>query len=83
MTVLTGSEGSWRKKDILIASTDNSEWLYRGHQGVFPLADTQLCIVHQSVTPSGMWYGKTKKEFAADMKEIYHAATLQAAEQAL
>jgi len=82
MTVLTELKARG-VKDILIASTDNLSGFTEAIKGVFPLADTQLCIVHQVRNSLRYVVWKDKKEFAADMKEIYHAATLQAAEQAL
>jgi transposase-like protein len=82
MTVLTDLKARG-VKDILIASTDNLSGFTEAIKGVFPLADTQLCIVHQVRNSLRYVVWKDKKEFAADMKEIYHAATLQAAEQAL
>ena len=82
MTVLTDLKARG-VKDILIASTDNLSGFTEAIKGVFPLADTQLCIVHQVRNSLRDVVWKDKKEFAADMKEIYHAATLQAAEQAL
>ena len=82
MTVLTDLKARG-VKDILIASTDNLSGFTEAIKGVFPLADTRLCIVHQVRNSLRYVVWKDKKEFAADMKEIYHAATLQAAEQAL
>ncbi|MGI6306210.1 MAG: IS256 family transposase [Bacteroidales bacterium] len=82
MTVLTDLKARG-VKDILIASTDNLSGFTEAIKGVFPLADTQLCIVHQVRNSLRYVVWKDKKEFAADMKEIYHAATFQAAEQAL
>lgn len=70
-------------KDILIASTDNLSGFTEAIKGVFPLADTQLCVVHQVRNSLRYVVWKDKKEFATDMKEIYHAPTLEAAEQAL
>ncbi|MDT8402711.1 MAG: transposase [Bacteroidales bacterium] len=42
-----------------------------------------MCVVHQVRNSLRYVVWKEKKEFAADMKEIYHAATLEAAEIAL
>ena len=70
-------------EDVLIASTDNLAGFTEAIKSVFPLADTQLCIVHQVRNSLRYVVWKEKKEFTADMKEIYHAATVQAAEQAL
>jgi transposase-like protein len=70
-------------EDILIASTDNLTGFTDAIKSVFPQADTQLCVVHQVRNSLRYVVWKEKKEFAADMKEIYHAATIEAAEQAL
>jgi len=49
---------------------------------VFPPTVTQLCIVHQIRNSLRYFVWKEKKEFTVDMKKIYHAATIEAAEQA-
>lgn len=70
-------------KDILIASTDNLAGFSEAIKSVFPLAVTHICIVHQIRNSLRYVVWKEKKEFAADMKVIDHAATLEAAEIAL
>ena len=70
-------------EDILIASTDNLTGFTDAIKSVFPQADTQLCVVHQVRNSLRYVVWKEKKEFARNMKEIYHAPTLEAAEQAL
>ena len=70
-------------EDILIASTDNLNGFTEAIKSVFPLAVTQLCVIHQVRNSLRYVVWKEKKEFTADMKHIYHAATLEAAEQAL
>jgi transposase-like protein len=70
-------------EDILIASTDNLTGFTDAIISVFPLAVTQLCVVHQVRNSLRYVVWKEKKEFTADMKKIYHAATIEAAEQAL
>jgi len=70
-------------EDILIASTDNLAGFTDAIKSVFPDAVTQLCVVHQVRNSLRYVVWKEKKEFTADMKQIYHAATLEAAEQAL
>jgi transposase-like protein len=69
--------------DILIASTDNLTGFTDAIKSVFPLAVTQLCVVHQVRNSQRYVVWKEKKEFTMDMKKIYHAATIEAAEQAL
>jgi len=70
-------------EDILISSTDNLTGFTDAIKSVFPQADTQLCVVHQVRNSLRYVVWKEKKEFSKDMKEIYHAATIEAAEQAL
>ncbi|MFC2125669.1 IS256 family transposase [Bacteroidota bacterium] len=70
-------------EDILIASTDNLAGFTDAIKSVFPKAVTQLCVVHQVRNSLRYVVWKEKKEFTTDMKEIYHAATIEAAEQAL
>jgi transposase-like protein len=69
--------------DILIASTDNLTGFTDAIKSVFPLTVTQLCVVHQVRNSQRYVVWKEKKEFTSDMKSIYHAATIEAAEQAL
>ena len=70
-------------EDILIASTDNLTGFTDAIKSVFPLAVTQLCVIHQVRNSLRYVVWKEKKEFTADMKKIYHAATIESAEQAL
>ncbi len=70
-------------EDILIASTDNLNGFSEAIKSVFPLAVTQLCVVHQVRNSLRYVVWKEKKEFAADMRKIYHAPTVEAAESAL
>jgi putative transposase len=70
-------------EDILIASTDNLTGFTDAIKSVFPLSVTQLCVVHQVRNSLRYVVWKEKKEFTADMKKIYHAPTIEAAEQAL
>jgi len=70
-------------EDILIASTDNLTGFTDAIKSVFPDTVSQLCVVHQVRNSLRYVVWKEKKIFAADMKEIYHAATIEAAEQAL
>jgi len=69
--------------DILIASIDNLTGFTDAIKSVFPQTVTQLCVVHQVRNSLRYVVWKEKKEFTVDMKEIYHAATIEAAEQAL
>ena len=70
-------------EDILIASTDNLKGFTEAIQGVFPNTITQLCIVHQIRNSCKYVVWKDRKQFCADLKEVYAAPTKEAAEQAL
>ena len=68
--------------DILIACTDNLKGFTDAIKSVFPGTITQLCIVHQIRNSCKFVVWKDRKEFCADLKQVYAAATLAAAEQA-
>jgi len=70
-------------EDILIACTDNLKGFTEAIQGVYPLTITQLCIVHQIRNSCKYVVWKDRKQFCADLKEVYGAPTKDAAEQAL
>jgi len=69
-------------EDILIASTDNLAGFTDAIKSVFPHTVTQLCVVHQVRNALRYVVWKEKKEFTVDMKQIYHAPTIESAEQA-
>lgn len=66
-------------EDILITVTDNLNGFTQAIRNVFPLADTQICVVHQIRNSSRYVVWKDKKEFTADMKHIYNAPTREMA----
>jgi len=70
-------------EDILITVTDNLNGFTKTIQSVFPDANKQICVVHQirNATKYVVW--KDKKDFTRDMKNIYNAPTIEAAEAAL
>jgi len=70
-------------EDILIACTDNLTGFTQAIKGAFPNAVTQLCIVHQIRNSCKFVVWKDRKEFCADLKNIYAAPNLEAAEKAL
>jgi transposase-like protein len=70
-------------EDILIACTDNLKGFTEAIQGVFPGTVSQLCIVHQIRNSCKYVVWKDRKQFCADLKEVYGAPTKEAAEQAL
>lgn len=82
MSVLTDMKARG-VKDILITATDNLNGFTDTIQNVFPQSRTQICVVHQIRNACRYVVWKDKKEFTADMKQIYDAPTREAAEAAL
>lgn len=70
-------------RDILITATDNLNGFTDTIRNVFPESRTQICVVHQIRNACRYVVWKDKKEFTADMKQIYDAPTREAAEAAL
>lgn len=70
-------------QDILILCADGLKGLPEAVEAVFSKTDVQLCIVHQIRTATKYVYWKDRKSFCADMRAIYTAPTVQAAELAL
>jgi transposase-like protein len=69
-------------EDILIACTDNLKGFTQAIQGVFPQTITQLCVVHQIRNSCKYVVWKDRKEFCADLKQVYAAPSKKAAEEA-
>lgn len=70
-------------KDILILCGDGVTGLPDAVAEVFPKADVQLCVVHQIRSATRFVPVRRRKDFCADMRSIYTAPTLAAAEAAL
>lgn len=70
-------------QDILITATDNLKGFTEAIGSVFPTSTKQICVVHQIRNACRFVPYKDKKEFAADMKEIYTAPNREAALMAL
>lgn len=70
-------------EDALIVCGDGLTGLRNAVESAFPQADVQLCVVHhiRNVTKFVSW--KDRKPLCVDMRPIYTAATLEAAELAL
>jgi putative transposase len=60
-------------EDILIACTDNLKGFTQAIAAVFPLAVTQLCIVHQIRNSCRFVVLKDRTEFCRDLKTVYTA----------
>ncbi len=70
-------------QDIFIACCDGLKGFPEAIEAVYPQTQVQLCIVHQ-VRHSLRYVGwKERKAVAADLRAIYSAVTLEAAEGAL
>ena len=70
-------------EDILILCGDGLKGLPEAVQAVYPQTDIQLCVVHQIRTATKFVAFKNRKQFCADMRPIYTAPTVQAAELSL
>ena len=70
-------------EDILITAPDNLNGFTQTIRAVFPVSQTQICVVHQIRNACRYVVWKDKKEFSRDMRQIYDAPTKQAAEAAL
>ncbi len=60
-------------QDILITCTNNLNGFTDTIRTVFPQSSTQICVVHQIRNSCKYVVDKDKKEFTADMKNIYNA----------
>ena len=70
-------------KDVFVFCVDGLTGFPDAIKGVFPKSDIQLCIVHLVRNSLKYVSWKYRKELARDLKEIYHAGTLEGAEAAL
>jgi len=69
--------------DVLIACVDGLKGLPEAIESVFPEAEVQLCIVHMVRNSLKFVSYKDRKKIAADLKNVYRAATVEQAEEAL
>ena len=70
-------------RDIFIGCVDGLKGFPESMEVVFPKTDVQLCLVHMVRNSLNYVGWKERKAVAADLKQIYQAATLGQAEQAL
>lgn len=70
-------------KDILIASVDGLNGFEDAIKAAYPKTEIQKCVVHQIRTSTKFVNYKDRKEFCADMKEIYTAPNEEAGLAAL
>ena len=69
-------------RDILIACVDGLKGLPEAIQAAFPKSDVQLCVVHMIRAATRFISYKDRKDFCHDLKAIYTATTIEAAELA-
>jgi len=70
-------------QDILIACVDGLKGFPDAIETVFPKTQVQLCIIHMVRHSLRYVSWKERKAVAADLRTIYTASTVEAAEQAL
>lgn len=70
-------------KDILIACVDGLNGFPEAIEAIYPNTEIQHCIIHQVRNSMKYVASKHQKAFMADLKCVYKAATLNAAEMAL
>ncbi len=70
-------------QDILIACVDGLTGFPEAINAIFPQTQVQLCVIHQIRKSLKYVASKNQKEFMADLKPVYKAETVEAAETAL
>ena len=70
-------------KDILIACVDGLKGFPEAIESIYPKTEVQHCIIHQIRNSLKYVASKNQKAFMLDLKAVYKAATLNAAEAAL
>ena len=70
-------------QDILIACVDGLKGFPEAIESIYPETEIQHCVIHQIRNSIKYVASKNQKAFMADLKCVYKAATLNAAELAL
>jgi putative transposase len=70
-------------KDILIVCIDNLRGFADAVESIFPLAEVQLCVIHQIRNSTKFVAIKDIKAVMQSLKNVYQASTLEQAELAL
>lgn len=70
-------------QDILIACVDGLKGFPEAIETIYPHTEIQHCVIHQIRNSIKYVASKNQKAFMADLKCVYKAATLNAAETAL
>ena len=66
-------------KDIFVICADGLSGIKEATEAAFPKTEHQRCIVHQVRNTLKYVGDKTKREFAKDLKSIYHASSEESA----
>lgn len=66
--------------DVLISCVDGLKGFSEAINSVFPQTEVQLCVVHQIRNSLKFVASKNQKEFMADLKTVYQAASKDVAE---
>lgn len=70
-------------EDVMIACVDGLKGFPEAIESVYPQAEIQLCLVHMIRNSMKYVSYKDRKELVADLKEVYKAPTVEAAETGL
>ena len=70
-------------EDVLIAAIDGLKGFPEAIEAVYPETQVQLCIVHMVRNSLRFVNWKNRRKVAADLREVYSAPTVEAAEAAL
>jgi transposase-like protein len=70
-------------RDVFVFCVDGLSGFPQAIKGVFPNSDIQLCLVHMMRQSLNVVPDKERKAVSADLKKIYHAASEEAAREAL
>lgn len=70
-------------QDVLIACVDGLKGFPEAIESIYPETEIQHCVIHQIRNSIKYVASKNQKAFMADLKCVYKAATLNAAELAL
>ena len=70
-------------KDICIACIDNLKGFAEAIESIFPYTEVQLCLIHQIRNSTKYVVIKERKAVMEDLKNIYQAANVDQAENAL
>lgn len=70
-------------QDVLAASIDNLSGFAEAVESTFPGCQVQSCVIHQIRNSLKYVPWKDRRKFASELRKVYTAPTLEAAEEAL